>query len=149
MRMFLSVGEKCLIDINMDGNGLLSHRTDVIWYTFLPFNVIVLMQPEKTICRSLRLVQACLLFGFSVGFLSVWICCANHLDIWTSRLPRYSSKQQNFIMHLFLIQKKSKNLLNWAATAMGKPSSSRLSQSSSSAVLLSSDFVVWTLQHSL
>lgn len=66
MRMFLSVGEKCLIDINMDGDDLLCHRTDVIWYTLLPSNATVLIQPERTICRSLRLVQACLLFGFSV-----------------------------------------------------------------------------------
>lgn len=68
--MFLSAGEKCLIDINMDGDDLLNHRTDVIWYTFLPSNAIVLMQPERTICRSLRLVQACLLFGFSVQ--AIW-----------------------------------------------------------------------------
>jgi len=79
--MFLSVGDKCLIDINMDGNYVLSHRTDIIRYTLLPSNGIVLMQTERTICRSLRLVLACLLFGFSVGFLSVCICCANRLDI--------------------------------------------------------------------
>lgn len=38
--------------------------------TFLPSDAIVLMQPERTICRSLRLVQACLLVGFSVQ--AVW-----------------------------------------------------------------------------
>lgn len=113
--MFLSVGEKCLIDINMDGDDLLCHRTDVIWCTLLPSNATVLMQPERTICRSLRLVQACLLFGFSVQ--AVWLYqsgsaelialiyeCPGCLDI--------PANSRFFSSHLFLIQSKSKNLLN-------------------------------------
>lgn len=130
----------------MDGKGLLCHGTDVIWYTFIPSNCIVSMQPEKTICRSLRLVQACSLFGFSISFLTVWICCASCLDMWMSRLLRYPSKQQIFSMHLFLVQSLR---TSWTEQPSQWDDLHHPDWDKLFAVLLNSALAVQTLPHNL